>query len=96
MSLLDLASAATHTVTEDGAPRVPVVAGAALAAPLELTAAATQHTSELECCVDMMDGSVQILSTSGQGPASKHLSAMLASAAVLLLPIFLRTSATVL
>ena len=96
MSLLDLASAATHSVTEDGAPRVSVVAGATLAAPLELTAVSTQRTAELECCVDMIDGSVQIHGTSGQGPASKHLSAMLASAAVLLLPISSCTSATVL
>ena len=96
MSLLDLASAATHIVTEDGAPRVPVVAGAALASPLELTAVNTQRTAELECCIDMIDSSVQVLSASGQGPASKHLSAILASAAVLLLPIPLRTSGIVL
>ena len=83
MSLLDLASAAGHSVTEDGAPRVATVVDAALAVPLELPGSAPH----LECCANIINGGIEILSTTGQRPASKHLSAALASAAVRLLPV---------
>ena len=86
MSLLDLASAAGHSMTEDGAPRVATVVDAALAAPIELTAHSIKSTPQLQLCVDIMGGSMEILSTAAQRPASKHLSATLASAAVVLLP----------
>jgi len=90
MSLLHLASAAGHSVTEDGAPRVATVVDAGLAAPIKLTALSTYSTPHLECCVDIMGGGMEILSTAGERPARKHLSAMLASAAVMLLPMSIR------
>ena len=89
MSLLELAAAAGRGVRDDGAPRVVTVTGAAVAATLELPDVGVPDSGELQCCVDVTSGGVEIVTMSGPGLAGRHLSAVLESAAV---SIFLSSS----
>ena len=96
MSLLELAAAAGRGVRDDGAPRVVVITGAAVAAMLELP---VLGSGELQCCVTVVSGGVEVDSMSGHGLTARHLSAVLESAAVniilslALLPLYSNTRA---